>query len=365
MSETKDIYRELQQHLDRMPVGYPATDSGVEIRILKRFFTHREAEIATKLTFIPEPLDSIAAKLAGMGISKEESESALDEMLSKGVLNGGENPKTGEKYFSNTLLAVGLFEYQVGRLTKEFVEEFEQYMDEAFKYEFTKTKTPQLRTIPINQSIKVEHPVPTYDDVFKIIESRSIISVANCICREAKEIQGKNCSHIRETCFQFGGGAHHYIKHGLGRKIEKEEAIEILKKAQKDGLVLQPGNSKKPFAFCCCCDCCCEVLRTAKKFPKPAQFFATNHYSRVDADSCTGCEACVEICPMDAMSIEENSVSRVDLDRCIGCGVCIPSCEFDAITLEKKEEERVPPNNSAEMYMKIMQEKNEREQKKV
>jgi len=36
---SESLYRRLQQHLDRMPVGFPATQSGVEIRILQRLFT--------------------------------------------------------------------------------------------------------------------------------------------------------------------------------------------------------------------------------------------------------------------------------------------------------------------------------------
>ncbi len=364
MNEKNDIYRELQKHLDKMPVGFPPTDSGVEIRILKRFFTPEEAEIATKLSFIPESLDNISKRLEPLGFSAEDIETALDRMVSKGAINGGKNPKTGEKYFSNALLAVGIFEYQVGRLTKDFVEDFEQYLDEAFKYEFTKTSTPQLRTIPIEQSIKVEHFVQSYDHVIHLIESRNLISVSNCVCRESKKILGKGCSHIMETCFQFGGAARHYIDHGLGRQISKDEALRIIEQSQKEGLVLQPGNSKKPFAICCCCSCCCEVLITAKKFPKPAQFFATNHLSGVDAEIYTGCEACIEICPMEAMDMVDG-ISHVNPERCIGCGVCVPSCSVDAITLIKKDKEKEPPNSTVEMFMRIMEEKNRQNQTKL
>jgi electron transport complex protein RnfB len=50
MSET-DIYRDLQRHLDKHPVGYPQTKGGVEIRLLQHFFTTQEANIATKLSY--------------------------------------------------------------------------------------------------------------------------------------------------------------------------------------------------------------------------------------------------------------------------------------------------------------------------
>ena len=44
--KTREIYKELACHLDKMPIGYPTTDSGVELRILKRLFTPEHAEIA-------------------------------------------------------------------------------------------------------------------------------------------------------------------------------------------------------------------------------------------------------------------------------------------------------------------------------
>ena len=54
--KTREIYKELACHLDKMPIGYPTTDSGVELRILKRLFTPEHAEIALKLSFILKPL---------------------------------------------------------------------------------------------------------------------------------------------------------------------------------------------------------------------------------------------------------------------------------------------------------------------
>jgi electron transport complex protein RnfB len=56
---------------------------------------------------------------------------------------------------------------------------------------------------------------------------------------------------------------------------------------------------------------------------------------------------------MDAISIIED-LSQVNLERCIGCGVCIPTCPEDAIKLVKKELEVIPPSNTKETYMAIM-----------
>ncbi|MHA1681839.1 MAG: indolepyruvate ferredoxin oxidoreductase subunit alpha [Promethearchaeota archaeon] len=358
--DEEQVYRALQKHLDTMPIGYPATDSGVEIRILKHLFTPDEARIAVFLNFIPETLKKIYRRVKKkLTVDVEDVERLLDTMLGKGSINGGKNPATGEKLYATAFLAVGMFEYQVGRLTDDFVRDISQYLEEAFIEEYKNTGVPQLRTIPIEESIQKENPVASYDEIRHLIETRKPISVAECICRQGKKLIGEGCDSPMETCFQFGSAAYMYINQGLGREVSKEEAWNILEEAQKAGLVLQPGNSKRPGWICCCCGCCCEILTNAKKLPVPLDIFATNHKSVVDADACVGCGACVEICPMDALSLVDN-ISTVDYNRCIGCGVCVPRCTSDAIHLEKRESEFVPPESNMEMYMKMMETKAKR-----
>ena len=56
MNKESDLYRRLQRHLDSMPIPFPATESGVELSLLKRLFSPREAEIALALSAVPEPV---------------------------------------------------------------------------------------------------------------------------------------------------------------------------------------------------------------------------------------------------------------------------------------------------------------------
>jgi electron transport complex protein RnfB len=44
-----DVYEKLANHLDSLPAGYPSTETGLELRILKRLFSPEEAQIATSL----------------------------------------------------------------------------------------------------------------------------------------------------------------------------------------------------------------------------------------------------------------------------------------------------------------------------
>jgi len=360
MNDTElDIYGSLQKHLNKMPVGFPATDSGVEIRILKHLFTQEQAKLALYLDYQPKPLNKIFRKVKKTGITLEDLERKLDEMYKKGIINFGE--VNGEKFYGSAPLAIGMYEYQLNSLTEDFVRDMYQYFDEAFIDEYNKSGVPQLRTIPIEQSIPYKQSISTYDNLRSIIDNiGEPIAVAECICRKAKDLVNDSCkkTELRESCFSFRRSAQFYIERGFAKEISKEEALQILKKAEEDGLVLQPGNSMRPMCICTCCGCCCELLVNQNKYPEPAQFFATNFYAEVDEDLCTGCGTCEERCNINAVYVED-AIAHVDRKRCIGCGVCVPTCTSEAIHLIKKEKEIIPPENTAATYKAIMDKKAE------
>jgi len=354
------IYRELQQHLDKMPVGFPPTKSGVEIRILKQLFTPEEAKIATNIDFSITPtesLEKIYDRVKDTGISKENLEKILNQMVKKGHLYFKE--ENGKKYYSHALFAVGIYEHQVNRLSKSFLKDFFSYSIEKFGLEVFKTKVPQLRVIPIEYVITPENLVGHYDDLKEIIEnSEGPFAVQNCICRQAMDLMGRPCkvTSRKETCIGIGQFAQHYIEQGWGREVNKEELLEILRKNEEEGLVLQPANTLRPGYICSCCGCCCGILTGAKILPKPAEHFASNYYAVVNPELCSGCGLCVDRCQMDAITIYEN-ISTINKDKCIGCGLCVSTCSSEAITLEKKEIKYTPPADYDELYAKILKKK--------
>lgn len=365
MSQTdKDVYRKLQEHLDTLPIGFPATESGVEIRILKYLFTLEQAEIALHLKFQPVLTKKIYRRFKKTGISAEELNEKLDEMYIKGLINRGKRTIGDEEeiYYGNAPWVIGFYEYQLGSLTKEFYKDAEQYMEESFMYEFNSSGIPQLRVIPVEETLDVEQNVASYDELRNLIDSiGEPIAVMECICRQGKTLIDEPCAktELVESCFAFRGAAESFIEKGLAKEISKERALELLKKAEDDGLVLQPGNSLRPMNICTCCGCCCGILTNQKKFPAPAQFFATNFYAEVDSDLCIGCGICEERCNMDAVDVED-ALAHVDLTHCIGCGVCVPTCTSEAIKLCKKDEEILPPRNTLATYMAIMDKKAEK-----
>jgi len=352
------LYRQLQIQLDRYPIGYPATKSGVEINILKYFFTPLQAKIALCLTLRSIGVSPIRKRLRNkfnIDLSNDELSAVLTEMFMKGVIRRSESAKTPS--YGIAMLAIGMFEYHVDDLTPELVEMMHRYFDEAFGAEFFRSSLPQLRTSPHLKAFVPEYIVDTYDNMRHFItHTKETLHVTNCVCKQGEALMDKPCRQTDnyEVCLLIGSTS--YAARGRARQISREECLEIIDIAEQKGMVLQPGNSKKPSCICICCGCCCGVLTTAKKQPRPARFFATNYYARIDAASCTGCGVCIKRCQMEAM-IPEDKTFHVDLDRCIGCGLCVTACKPKAAKLIKKDRLTVPPMNTEILYLSILMER--------
>ena len=178
-----DVYRLLQRHLDQMPVPFPETESGVEISLLKQLFDETEAYIALQLSALPESIDRIFGRIKEGEITKEMLKVKLDGLFDKGAIMAVPNEKKGRMY-SKLMLAVGIFEHQVDRITKELAEDFFKYEDEGFADAFVTANTKQMRTIPVNVKIDLEFPVGTYDNARELIEkSPGPFAVMNCDIR--------------------------------------------------------------------------------------------------------------------------------------------------------------------------------------
>ena len=356
MINEQNLYRELQLHLDKLPVGYPATESGVEIELLKYFFNTNEAIAALSLGLTISPIWRIRRrykKKSGKNIDPADLRAILDRLYMKGCIRRSDKVPHG---YANAFLAIGMFEFHVDDLTPELMEILHRYYDEGFMNEFFRTLLPQLRTSPHMKAIVPEHRIDTYDNMREYVKKTTdLIGVANCVCKQGEAILGEKCKVMGndiELCIFFGPG--NYLDRNRGRIITKDECLALLDKAEDRGLVLQPGNSLRAFCICLCCGCCCGVLTSAKKFDKPAELFATNYYASVDNEKCTGCGLCIKRCQMDAVIRIDKTNIEIDINRCIGCGLCVTKCTKGAVKLNRKGKKTRPPVNIELLYLTIL-----------
>lgn len=347
-----EIYRKVQQQLDQYSMGFPETDSGIEIRILQYLFSEEEALMFNRLSPMLETAPDVAARL---GCPQEETAARLAAMADKGLLfrlKKGDQARYGAIPFVH-----GLFEFQVKTLAPEFAAMARAYFDEAFDHAMQEGAEYFLRTIPVHKSIDLTHHVASFEDALAILRDKAAIVVTDCICRKTADLLNEDCGKPLEACFMFGSMGQYYLDRGMGREVSFDEAAKILSDCREAGLVTQPATSRNPAGMCNCCGDCCGVLRALNKHPKPADLVFSNYAARVDGEACTGCETCLDRCQMGALSLEETGTAGLDPDRCIGCGLCVPVCPADAIHLEPKSGAafRTPPETAMEQMMQMAQ----------
>ncbi len=347
----QDLYSRLQKRLDKYSIGFPATESGIEITILRRLFDERDGELFLGMS---PKLETPAEAAARLGRPVEELAAQMDSMAERGLLF--RRRKGGESKYAAIPFIHGLFEFQVKDLDPELAGLMEKYAAEAnFQRAMQTSAGAFLRTIPVQRSVAVEHHVAAYEDAAALLGQVEQIVLAECICRKEKATLGKGCGKLSEACFMFGSMGQYYLDRGMGRKVSLEEALEVLKQAAEQGLVTQPGTAQNPAGMCNCCGDCCGVLLALRLHPKPAQMVFSNHVAQLDRELCTGCGVCLDRCQMDALSLDDEGLAVLNLDRCIGCGLCTLTCPGEALTLAPKPEDlRVAPPVTSADQMRYM-----------
>jgi electron transport complex protein RnfB len=348
---TDELYSRLREFFDGLPGGFPATESGVEIKILQRYFTPREAEMVMNMEGYPETPAAIAERA---GIEEAEAAELLESMAARGNIfrvNAGE-----DKLYMAMSFLVGMYEFHLNSMDRELAELYHEYFPNLSKAQL-QVKTKQHRIVPVEAAISSKKEVATYDRIREMVRNYTDIAVADCICRVEQGLLGHECERPIETCLMFGAFAtEYYVENGLGRRISIEECLEMLDRAEENALVLYPSNSQDMINICCCCSCCCHELKALKMFDRPADFVLSTYQASIDRDECNACGTCLERCQMEAI-IEGDEYMEVDLARCIGCGLCSPTCPSEAIAMIPKAQVETPPANVLEMNANILQDR--------
>ncbi len=345
----EDVYQALAKRLDELPNGFPATENGIELKILEKIFSPEEARMALDIRIIPETAEAMADRL---GKPLDEMQTVLDTMVAKGQI-GSAKMQDQQVYFLVPFV-VGIYEFQLDRMDKELADMVEEYAP-ALMPALGNHAPAVTRVVPLNIEKKIEHQVQRYEDIREMIQKAKSFQVVDCICRKERALQGHPCSHTLETCLAISNTEGAFDRYPRGRIITRDETLDILRKSEEEGLVHTTYNVMKGSMFICnCCSCCCGLMIGMKRFNAPFLMASSSFVAIIDQDLCAACGLCAdERCPMAAIS-ESQGVYMVDPQRCIGCGVCTNTCPEEAITLIPKPEEEKgePPANILEWYFK-------------
>jgi formate hydrogenlyase subunit 6/NADH:ubiquinone oxidoreductase subunit I len=352
-------YTKMVERINRFPQGAPSSE--LLYKILEILVSREEASLIARL-----PIKPFTAEKAAKNWKKNitEARKILDNLASRGLLIDVE--QKGELVYTMPPPMAGFFEFSMMRIRgdvdqKVLSELFYQYLnvEEDFVRElFTRGNTQLGRTFvhePVLSNENALH-VLDYERASEVIQTATHMGVGVCYCRHKMEHLGKNCDAPMDICMTFNNVAASLTKHGIARKVDVKEGMDLLQQAYDHDLVQFGENVRQSVNFICnCCGCCCEAMIAARRFAILDPVHTTNFLPEIERNNCTGCGKCVEICPVEAMTLvsandpkkPKKKVAVLNKDICLGCGLCVKACAFEALSLISREKRVITPLNGA------------------
>jgi len=351
-----DNYEIIRQKLKLGPLFAPKHKKVEEL--LRIFWSEEEAKLLSQFNSCDTPttLRELAERT---GLSKQEIKNILKSPFRKKTIT-----KIGTKY---TLLPLvpGIFEQYF--IQRQDTEENQKKVAEIYRYLFKnfipslivetdlKLFRPRLplnakeKLIEVDKSFDVQQKILSCEFIEEIINKYDHFVTVPCQCRLIGEYTGEPCKVAPPElgCFIAGPIAEMAIREGAPG-MNKEEAIEFIKKTEKAGLVHNcvADNSVDSSLFVCnCCNCHCGSLISAKEHKKVGTV-PSNYLPIFNIEDCTKCELCLKKCPIGAIyhhwpneQDKSDEYMYVKEEFCIGCGVCASICPNNAIQLKKVRDE--------------------------
>ena len=292
--------------------------------------TDEEADIAIAAGLRKERTAQWLADKVGRTV--EEIQPSLDRLVYYGVFRRCKIDGTDEDSYFMQIFAPGILEMMVNN--QELLHEHPE-VGRAFE-EYTRLRMQSMgpilpdgyglmRVIPVESAIEGIPGVTDDERLSHYLDKYDVFSVSPCSCRASRTSLGDGCGHLaEEMCVQMGKGAEHYIRTGRARQITREEALEIVKRAEENGLMHDIPNIEgagESAAICNCCACACFGLRAGLMFGA-RDAIRSNFVAEVDEAKCVACAQCVEVCPGNALKLGQK--------LCSDCA--LPEPEYTKVT---------------------------------
>lgn len=318
-----------------------ARDSELIPRLFQRICSVDEAQLLLAAS-PPKTSEQLASE---MGLPKDQIEAMLSSLFVRGVMFKSTRQDRILYYRVRNIMQFHDATILWKDAPRDFLDLWKEHTQKELPGYWLSVKNAMgrapARVIPIGRTVAAQNQILAYEDVRALIEAAGSLAVTNCTCRV---IDGR-CGKPVEVCMQLGKAADYAIERGTGRALTVEQALAVMKTAERAGLVHIVMNSSTGIhTICnCCSDCCWNWSTAAAKslnVAAPSRFLAA-----VSEENCTACGTCIEACPFGAivLSRENGERAKVNECACMGCGVCAELCPEDAISLrEVRRPEFIP-----------------------
>jgi ferredoxin len=364
----KQAYLDLQQRLDRMPIGAPAHRALIEI--LETLFSEEECRVAAAIPLRVASLDQVARNA---GLSEGRTRTVLEILAGKGLVVDLPRDDKPTLYYLNPAI-IGFFEFSMMRVRADIDqakvahlmwEYLREDPDRGFLRMLANGETFIARPLVDEEALAPDSwtEILDWQRASAIIDEAGSWAEGLCHCRHVKHHLGEPCSLPMDRCLSLGGGADYLVRNHLAHPISRERALEILAEARADGCVQMADNvQRRPTFICNCCGCCCEMLEGMRALPGLATVVTSGWMATVDDERCTGCGKCAAACPVDAIdrvsatptdaAPRRRQRATVDAQRCLGCGVCRRACQFDGLEMMPSEKRVRTPQDMLEKTLR-------------
>lgn len=334
------LYVRLRNRFNRVGLGMGSqidTKTGAAWGTMMRNWTEEEAE-----AYLAAPLFklfTIQDYVALTGKSYEDAEAILDKMASHSLISCFD--RAGVKHYYVLAPLWGMWEFNMDSFDKDWCNEFNASLGADFAPAAVQSIRPLCQIVPIGPEV-VDGEMTPYSSWRETIEKNSKFALSPCQCRLEKEVTGtRACKEEHkdrvETCISVGEIAQYFIDRGIGHEITREEAVQTIEDSIDAGLVVEQLFSKHSEVICQCHGDCCKLLTTYVALGGAGNMMdnISNYNLKYDKDACIGCGACVDRCPMFAITLTDDG--KCEMNRqCVRCGQCARVCPASARALQPK-----------------------------
>ena len=298
-------------------------------RLFQIIANHAEAQL---LLALPGTVTPMAQKL---GRPEEEVAAMIRTLFVKGLVFASTRTDPPTYRMCRDLVQFHDASILWPEAPQEYLDLWNEFMENEW-YDIAKmvsqaSSRPFTRVIPVGVTVPATSHVLAFEDVKEIIETSRNLAVTKCTCR----LIAHKCDKTLEACIQVNKAADYTVDRGSGRQISKQEALDIMRQAEEDGLIHVVVNKQNVDHFICnCCPCCCQTMPVLIKHGisviEPSRFAAD-----VDPEACTACGMCTDRCYFGAINQEGDEPAAVKQEKCLGCGLCQVTCPADAISMKE------------------------------